>query len=92
MDILYLNKIIKDVELLNCKYKSIEYEITKEDMDLLVENQDFELTNKYYRLIKDNVVDLLVDSIFGNHIVIGGTTKDGKYILTQYIVLQGLDS
>lgn len=89
----YFNKTIQNINLPEAEYDSITYEISEEDLNRLSETwqTDLSLEDRHYLLEKDNIVDMLTDSISGDHIVIAGKNLEGKPVIIQYIVKRGLD-
>lgn len=89
----YLNKTIQNINLPDIEYQLINYEVTEDGLNLLSQTwqDDVSLEDRHYFLEKDNIIDILTDSISGNHIVIGGKDIKGRFILSQYIVTKGLD-
>ena len=70
----------------------VNYEISQEDMIKLWQIQSMTYEPLQVQLYNDsNVIDLVVDNIEGGRILEGGLTANKKYILTQYIVLKGLN-
>ena len=70
----------------------VNYEISEEDMIKLSQTQSMTYEPLQVQLYNDsNVSDLVVDNIEGGRILEGGLTANKKYILTQYIVLKGLN-
>lgn len=70
----------------------VNYEISEEDMIKLSQIQSMTYEPLQVQLYNDsNVIDLVVDNIEGGRILEGGLTPSGKYILSQYIVLKGLN-
>lgn len=70
----------------------VNYEVSEEDMVKLSQTQSMTYEPLQVQLYNDsNIIDLVVDNIEGGRILEGGLTASGKYILTQYIVLKGLN-
>lgn len=70
----------------------VSYEISEEDMVKLSQTQSMTYEPLQVQLYNDsNIIDLVVDNIEGGRILEGGLTSSGKYILSQYIVLKGLN-
>lgn len=93
LSIKYINKEInhlsptKTIDLI-----LVNYEISEEDMIKLSQTQSMTYEPLQVQLYNDsNVIDLVVDNIEGGRILEGGLTANKKYILTQYIVLKGLN-
>lgn len=93
LSIRYINKEInhlkptKTIDLI-----LVNYEISEEDMIKLSQTQSMTYEPLQVQLYNDsNVIDLVVDNIEGGRILEGGLTANKKFILTQYIILKGLN-
>lgn len=86
----YIDKRIEKLDEQGIKAKVIRYEITDTDMMLLASTQTEQYQRRFIFMAKDNVIDMIVDSIDDSRIVTGGVL-DNKFIVAQYIVKEGLD-
>ena len=92
MLIYYKSKKINNQKDKEIDLTTVDYEIEEKDMIALSLMRGEEYQPLRIGLTQDgNVIDLVVDEIEGGHIIEGGLTNDGKYVLTQYIVRKGLD-
>ena len=89
--IYYSTKQIQDLNEQGIVAKVISYEISEEDMMKLAAMQPLEYTRQAIFMTNNtNIVDMVIDSIEDGRIVQGGVL-DNKFVLTQYIVTQGID-
>lgn len=93
MDIInYINKDIQQFKEGTVDAEIITYEISKEDMDRLVESQSMFDTSRIFLLSNDSgkTVEMLMDKPDSNRLVMGNEML-GRNYLQQYIVKKGFD-
>lgn len=92
MIITYKSKKIKNFKTDTIKAVVVDYEISEEDMVRLSEMQPVEYTPTYVGLSDGNgMIDLVIDNIELGRIIEGGLTNKGKYILSHYMISEGLE-
>ncbi len=72
----------------------INYTISEKDMIALADsiNEDqYEERKFFLKDINSNKIDMVVDNIANNRIVQGGQTKNGDFVLSNYVIEEGID-
>lgn len=94
MVLTYFNKTFQLLDEQGIKGVLITYEISEDDMFRLASIQD---DNEVYYIRKvfihkenNNCYDLICDNIEAGRIMQGGLTSDSRYVLSYYIIQEGL--
>lgn len=86
----YLNKTIKEINTPEIKAQVIEYDVEKEDLELISKSQTSEYKINRLFLYKDwGTFELVVDNIEDGRVLQGGIIEE-KCKLAYYIVEKGL--
>ena len=88
----YFNKEHKTIDSAGIKSDVYIYEISKEDMEMIAYTmpEEYELRRMFLYGEDENCLEMVVDNIDGGRVLQGGLI-DNKYLLTYYIVQDGLD-
>lgn len=95
----YINKEVVEINQGNIKGQLITYEVNSEyDLLKISEQQNMNIEEGYFQSrfflhnkSAENVYDLVVDNVVDGRIIEGGITKENKYILSYYIIKEGIE-
>ena len=95
----YINKEVIEINQGNIKGQLITYEVNSEyDLLKISEQQNANMEKGYFQSSfflhnksAENIYDLVVDNVVDRRIIEGGVTRENKYILSYYIIKEGIE-